>query len=84
VGRSKLRVVPSPSQRVDDDCIRLLTIMRRRALRGEIQSVAIATVTEGVAGGFSTAWSPPHSKAELAGSINFLNFRYLKEEIYEK
>jgi len=80
----KLRVIPSDSARIDRDCVRTMAQMYRRALRGEFQCVAVATVTEGPDGCFGTAWSAPEKRSEMAGAINYLNHRYLQEEIYEK
>lgn len=75
---AKLRVIPSDSQRVDSDCVRTLAQLYRKALRGEFQAVAIATVTEGPDSHFGTAWSAPEKVSEMAGAINYLNHRYLQ------
>ena len=74
---AKFRVITKDSQRVDKDCVRTLAQMYRRALRGEFQAVAIATVTEGPDGSFGTAWSAPEKESEMAGCINYLNHRFL-------
>lgn len=79
----KLRVITSDSARVDRDCVRTLAMLYRRALRGEFQAVAVATVTEGPKGSFGSAWSAAEKASEMSGSINYLNHRFLQEEIYE-
>jgi hypothetical protein len=83
MSKPRLRVIPSDCARVDVDCVRTMAQMYRRALRGEFQSVALATVTEGPEGSFGTAWSVPERASELAGSINYLNHRFL-QEIYDR
>lgn len=85
MAKPRLRVIPSESARVDRDCVRMMAEMYRRSLRGEFQAVAIATVTEGAAGpnaGFGAAWSAPEHVSQMAGSIGYLNHRYMQEEIY--
>lgn len=82
--KPKLRIIPSERNRVDRDCVATLARAYRRALRGEFQAVAIATVTEGASGGcFGTSWSAPEKRSEISGAINWLNHRFLHEEIYE-
>lgn len=72
-----LRCIPSDASRVDRDCARMLTEMQRRALRGEFQAVALATVTEGPDGSIGTAWSAPERQSELAGAVAYLNHRFM-------
>jgi hypothetical protein len=80
VSKLKLRLIPSDSQRVDRDCVRLMAEMYRKALRGEFQVVAIATVKEGNTddGNFGTCWSVPERRSELAGAIGYLNHRFMQ------
>lgn len=85
MAKPKLRVIPSESARVDPDCVRMMASMYRRALRGEFQAVAIATVTEGAhknGPAFGTAWSAPEHPSQLAGAVGYLNHRYMQDEIY--
>lgn len=85
MAKPKLRVILSERNRVDGDCVRTMAQLYRRALRGEFQAVAVATVTEGVndGGSFGTAWSAPERATQMSGAINYLNHRFLQEEIYE-
>ncbi len=77
-----LRSISHDSARVDRDCVRTLAQIYRKALRGEFQAVAIATVTEGRDNGcFGTAWSAPEKVSQLAGSIAYLNHRFMREAI---
>jgi hypothetical protein len=47
--------------------------------------MAIATVTEGAGGGsFGACWSDPESRAQMAGSVAYLNHRFMQEAIYER
>ena len=80
MSKPKLRLIPSDSERVDRDCVRLLTEMQRKAMRGEFQAVAIATVKEGPTDRacFATAWSEPERHSELAGAIAYLNHRFMR------
>jgi len=78
MAKPRLRAIPRDSQRVDRDCVRMLAELYRKALRGEFQAVAIATVTEGGKdGAFGTAWSAPEKVSELAGAIGYLNHRFM-------
>jgi hypothetical protein len=80
------RAIVSDSARVDRDCVATLAKLYRAAQRGEFQAVAIATVTEsghGNGGCFGTAWSEAEKRSELAGSIGYLNHRFMQEAIYE-
>jgi hypothetical protein len=69
LSKPRLRVIPSDCARVDADCVRTMAQMYRRALRGEFQSVALATVTEGPDGNFGTAWSVPERASEFLQEI---------------
>lgn len=84
---AKLRAIPSDNARVDRDCVKVLARAYRRALCGEVQAVAIATLTEGAAhpgGSFGTDWSDPERRSELAGAISYLSHRYMQEAIHER
>ena len=84
MAKPRLRVITSECQRVDRDCVRMLAELYRKALRGEFQAVAIATVTEGATdgGSFGAAWSAPEHRSQMAGAVGYLNHRFMQEEIY--
>jgi hypothetical protein len=80
MSKPKLRVIPNDSHRVDRDCVRLMAEMYRKALKGDFQAVAIATVKEGNTddANFGTSWSTPERRSEMAGAIGYLNHRFMQ------
>lgn len=81
----KIRPIHSPDHSVNYECVRPLTEMQRRALRGEFQDVAIATVSrvgphdDRSAG---TAWSRDQGNVHaMLGTIERLKIRYNREVI---
>lgn len=85
MGKITKRAIVSDHARVDRDCVATLAKAYRRALAGEFQAVAIATVTEGAGGGnFGSVWSQPESRALMAGAVGYLNHRYMQEAVYER
>jgi hypothetical protein len=76
--RSRLKVVQAHPN-VDGNCVRFLTRMQRRALRGEFQSVAIVTLDR--KGEVGTGWAGDLQVFPMLGALQYLSSRLEREEI---